>query len=76
MKVNQINGLNRQARKFLKENLITTRQADVLATLFEGHLNGEWRKGITLERKNGKWFHFSTGEEILSINGKISHFVI
>lgn len=76
IRINQIEGLNRQARKFLKENLITTRGADVLGAYFIGYLNGMYREGITLVRKNGKWYHFSTDEKILSINGKLSHFVI
>lgn len=76
IRINQIKGLNRQARKFLKENLITTRNADVVGAYFIGYLNGMYRIGITLVRENGKWYHFSTNEEIQSINGKLSHFVI
>lgn len=76
MKVNQKRGLNRQARKFLKENLITVKNADVLAAMFCGYINGQERTNITLERKKGIWYHFSTGEKINSINGEVSHFLI
>lgn len=76
MKINQLNGLNRQARKFLVENLITVKNYPVLGCMFNGFINGMERINVTIERKNGKWYHFSTGEEIKSIKGKISHFLI
>lgn len=74
MKVNQIKGLNRQARKFLKENCVSKRGVEVMALGFKGYMNGIERINVALIRKDGCWIMFSTDEKILSINGSVDCF--
>jgi hypothetical protein len=75
MKINQIKGLNRQARKFLLNNLISVKGAEVMALYFKGHVNGYYAIGISLIRENGIWVIFSTREPIQSIYGDIDCFI-
>ena len=74
MKINQIAGLNRQARKFLLANLISVKSAEVMGLYFKGNINGQYAEGISIIRENGTWIIFSTKEEIQSIYGNIECF--
>jgi hypothetical protein len=74
MVVAQTNGLNRQARKFLLENCISKRGAEVIAFGFSGYLNGQEVEDITLIRETSKWSVLSTREKIVSINGEMDSF--
>jgi len=75
MKINQIAGLNRQARKFLLANLISVKSAEVMGLYFKGNINGRYAEGISIIRENGKWIIFSTKEPIQSIYGNIECFI-
>jgi transposase-like protein len=76
MKINQINGLNRKARKFLLSNCVSKRAAEVMAYGFNGYINGENHEDETLIRVKGKWQVCSTGEKIISIGGEICFFSV
>ena len=69
MKLNQINSLDRKARKFLLENCVSKNGAEIKLFGFNGYLNGDEVKDITLIRKNSKWEVFNTTEKVLSISG-------
>lgn len=74
MKVNQINGLNRKARKFLLDHCVSKRGAEVIAFDFTGFINGNEVENETLIRENSKWRIFNSSEMIQSIRGKIDSF--
>ena len=74
MKINQIAGLNRQARKFLLANLISVKSAEIMGLYFKGNINGQYAEGISIIRENGTWIIFSTKEKIQSIYGNIECF--
>ena len=76
MKINQTNGLNRQARKFLLSNLVSKRGAEVELYGFNGYLNGNEVEDITLIRKNGKWQVVETSELVFSLNGTADFFSV
>jgi len=76
MKVNQINGLNRKARKYLLDHCVSKRGAEVMAFSFEGFINGKEVEDVTLIRQDSKWKVFSSNEQILSISGIIDCFSV
>ncbi len=80
MKINQLIGLNKQARHFLLENCISKRAADIMACGFSGYLNGiEVNDKIDLIRENGKWRAIGSIIEygkIVSLKGDIDCFFL
>lgn len=74
MQVNQVNSLNRKARKYLLSHCVSKRGAEVMLFGFNGYLNGQEVEGVTLIRKNSKWEVFNTYEKVLSINGNADSF--
>lgn len=74
MKVNQTNGLNRKARKYLLDHCVSKRGAEIMAFGFTGFLNGNEVEDVTLIRESSKWKVFRTNEQILSIYGIIDSF--
>lgn len=76
MKVNQIEGINRKARKFLMDNLCSKRGAEVMAYGFSGYLNSNEVENITLIRRNSKWYvSGSAGERVHGLKGSIEFFI-
>ena len=72
MKINQLPSLNRQARKFLLNNCISTKSADVNAFFFTGYLNGESVERTSLKRVDGQWMN---GDNfVLSLEGELGMF--
>ena len=76
MKINQLTGLNRQAKKFLLDNNISAKKIRIMAFGFKGYINGEWVDDLSLIRKGGKWFIFRYNEPVLSISGNINYFYL
>ena len=74
MKINQIKGLNRQARKFLLEHCVSKRNAEVMAFWFNGYINGQEVEDETLIRESGKWYTFRNRIPIQSIYGEVEGF--
>jgi hypothetical protein len=71
--VNQLEGLNRKARKYLMSILISVKGYDVTAFGFSGYINGNEVTNITLVRENKVW-SIIEGEKILSIRGEVRFF--
>lgn len=76
MKVNQISGLNRQAKKFLLENCVSRKGVEVMASGFTGYINGQNFENVTLIREYGKWIVFKDKEYIQSIYGDVNCFLL
>ena len=76
MKVNQIQGLNRQARKFLLEHCVSKRGVEIMAYGFTGYINSNEVEDVTLIRLGGKWEVFRSHEPIFSVNGNVEFFVM
>lgn len=76
IKINQIPGLNRQARKFLLENCISVRNYPVTGWGFTGYINSNWFDNIRIERTTKGWIVCSTEEPILGIKGELEFFTV
>lgn len=74
--INQINSMNRKARKFLLSHNISKKGAEVALVSFTGYINGNYVKEVTLMRLNGKWEIFATHEKVQSICGEAYAFFL